>query len=152
MPVKTFLRVGAWYQSESGKALSEDIEITSIVSNADPLDPVVAVSDSDVGYDVYTALLSQTGTDAPVATVLGNTLGGTVALGRTDVGQYTATLSGVFTANKTVVFALLDGAASGFVVTAGRFSDNVVNISTYDETFTPLDLGGILSIEIRVYD
>lgn len=28
-------------------------------------------------YKVYTALLTQTGTDAPVATVLENTLGGT---------------------------------------------------------------------------
>lgn len=104
-----------------------------------------------LGYDVYTALITQTGTSTPTAAVLTNTLGGTVVLGRPGVGQYTGTLSGVFTANKTVVFGLLDGAASGFVVTAGRFSDNVVNINVYDETFSPMDLEGVLSIEIRVY-
>jgi hypothetical protein len=59
----------------------------------------------DVGggasYLVYTALLTQTGTNAPVATVLENTLGGTVVWTRDDVGTYYGTLSGVFTENKT---------------------------------------------------
>lgn len=40
MATRTFFRVGAWYQSTE-KALSDDIEATAIVSNDDPLDPVI---------------------------------------------------------------------------------------------------------------
>lgn len=51
-------------------------------------------------YKVYTALLTQTGTDAPVATVLENTLGGAVVWSYIGVGLYRGTLSGAFMANK----------------------------------------------------
>ncbi len=58
---------------------------------------------------VYIALLDQSGTDAPVATVLKNTLGGTVVWTYTSVGFYAGTLIGAFTAEKTVVdFLQLD--------------------------------------------
>jgi hypothetical protein len=51
-------------------------------------------------YKVYTALLSQSGTNAPVATVLENTLGGTVVWAYSSTGSYSATLAGAFPANK----------------------------------------------------
>lgn len=55
-------------------------------------------------YKVYSALLTQSGTDAPVAIVLENTLGDTVVWSRNDVGYYVATISGnKFTQNKTFV-------------------------------------------------
>jgi len=57
-----------------------------------------------VGYKVYTALLTQTGTSAPTAIVLENTLGGTVVWGRNVTGVYYATLIGAFTINKTALF------------------------------------------------
>jgi hypothetical protein len=44
-------------------------------------------------YLVYTALLSQTGTNAPVATVLENTLGTTIVWTRDDVGEYIGTFT-----------------------------------------------------------
>ena len=56
-------------------------------------------------YSVYTALLTQTGTNAPVATVLENTLGGTVVWTRDSAGFYTGTLAGAFTVSKTIGFA-----------------------------------------------
>ena len=52
-------------------------------------------------YKVYTALLSQSGTDAPVATVLENTLGGDIVWTRTDIGKYKGVIEGGFDANKT---------------------------------------------------
>ncbi len=52
-------------------------------------------------YKIYRALLTQSGTDAPVATVLENSLGGTVVWNYSSAGTYTATLSGGFTVNKT---------------------------------------------------
>jgi hypothetical protein len=60
---------------------------------------------SALGYKSYTAIISQTGTAAPVATVLQNTIGGTFTWGYTSVGVYTVTSSSSgFTANKTIVF------------------------------------------------
>lgn len=54
----------------------------------------------DNGAKVYKALLTQNGTNAPVATVLENTLGGEVVWSRTDVGSYVGFLEGAFD-NKT---------------------------------------------------
>jgi hypothetical protein len=47
-------------------------------------------------YKVYTAILTQTGTAAPVATVLENTLGGAVTFSRTQAGQYNIISSAKF--------------------------------------------------------
>lgn len=58
---------------------------------------------SSLGYKVYTALLTQSGTDAPTATVLQNTLGGTVIWTRDSQGTYYGTLSGAFTTGKTFI-------------------------------------------------
>ena len=54
-------------------------------------------------YKIYRALLSQSGTSAPVATVIENTLGGSVSWGYAGVGYYTATLTGAFLEGKTAV-------------------------------------------------
>lgn len=60
----------------------------------------------DVGYKSYAATITQTGTAAPVATVLNsgayNYLGA-ITWARTSAGVYTATLTGKFTVGKTVV-------------------------------------------------
>lgn len=74
----------------------------SIINTIDTLtgEPVVSQ-----GIKQYVALLTQTGTNAPVATVLANTLGGTVVWARDAQGQYSATLANAFTASKTVIIA-----------------------------------------------
>lgn len=54
-------------------------------------------------YLVYTALLTQSGTDAPVATVLENTLGVVPVWSYDDVGYYKLTSAGIFTDNKTFI-------------------------------------------------
>jgi hypothetical protein len=52
-------------------------------------------------YKVYTALLTQSGTNAPVATVLENTLGGDIVWSRNSEGDYSLTLTGAFILDKT---------------------------------------------------
>jgi len=53
-------------------------------------------------YLVYSALLAPTeGTDAPVPTVIDNTLGGTVVWTRNALGVYHGTLTGAFPVNLT---------------------------------------------------
>ena len=101
-----------------------------------------------LGYTVYTALLTQAGTAAPVATTLQNTTGKTFAYGRTSGGDYTVTASSsLFTANKTIVFLNGGSAENNHDIAWGRASDTVINLSTHnsDGKFT----AG--SIEIRVY-
>ncbi|OGI93532.1 hypothetical protein A3A03_02290 [Candidatus Nomurabacteria bacterium RIFCSPLOWO2_01_FULL_40_18] len=61
--------------------------------------------DGTAGVKVYRALLTQSGTDAPVATVLENTLGGTVVWLRDGVGYYYGTLTGAFPEGKTLVIS-----------------------------------------------
>ena len=110
-----------------------------------------------VGYKVYTALLSQTSTNAPVATVLENTLGGTLVWSRVNTGEYRATLSGVFTVNKTVTF-VNQGATSPLAdIRFNRQDLNGCTLRTFaHSTSTPLEGGylinGVTMLEIRVYN
>jgi len=102
-------------------------------------------------YKVYVAKLVQSGTSAPVATVLENTLGGTPVWAYSSVGVYTATLTGVFTLNKTFVLVKASGAATA---SADSPDVNTVIVASYilsgggATTNTCLTPG---MIEIRVY-
>jgi len=105
-------------------------------------------------YKVYTALLSQSGTSAPTATVLENTLGGTVVWTRDAVGVYRGTLTGAFNQTKTVFFTVSNYKDSGVLMQ--QASSNDVTIGTFTTTSTPFtaadSIMGSLPIEIRVYN
>lgn len=92
-----------------------------------------AVGSSAPNYKEYIATLTQSGTSAPVAMVLSNTLGGTLVWSRVAQGEYAATLSGAFTVNKT---ALLPGMAqTGIdfsVVRIYRTDTSTITIITQD--------------------
>lgn len=126
------------------------IGIRTVVADASGNLSAVASVDSRP-YKVYTALLTQSGTSVPVATVLENTLGGTVVWTRTSNGIYVGTLAGVFTVNKTFTTNTF-GSFSGFAQFSSS-SVNTVNINTTNSSGTLTD--GLLngnSIEIRVYN
>lgn len=55
------------------------------------------------GVKKYVALLTQSGTDPPVATVLENSLGGTVSYSYTSFGTYEATATGLLVSGKTII-------------------------------------------------
>ena len=102
-------------------------------------------------YLVYTALLTQSGTDAPVATVLQNTLGGTVVWSRNTTGDFSATLVGAFTTNKTTVLSSINGDQSaGYVILYETPSEDEVKLYQKDNSFAPADQFGC-TVEIRVY-
>jgi hypothetical protein len=103
-------------------------------------------------YKVYTALLSQSGTNAPFVIVLENTLEGTLVWSVSSVGIYLGTLTGAFTLNKTVSFISGDQSADkGY---------GIDNLSSVDYVRISTRLAGSLnhnqlnkaSIEIRVYN
>ena len=102
------------------------------------------------GYLEYVALLSQTNTDAPVATVLKNTLGGTVVWTRFEAGVYFGTLTGMFPVAKTVCSPQVLFTSSGNVNTRSDFfraNDNAVEVDTGGSDGELFNT----TIEIRVY-
>lgn len=104
------------------------------------------------GYKVYAAILSQSGTNAPVVTELKNNTGATFTWTRFAVGQYRAqTNISVFTANKTVgIFT--NGQTIQLNTVAERLSDTFYQLETA--------IGSVLSdgflnngyLEILIYD
>jgi lysophospholipase L1-like esterase len=101
-------------------------------------------------YKVYTALLSQSGTAAPTAIVLENTLGGTILLARTSAGAYTLTLNGAFVLDKVAFF---NSSSFGNVQLAiVRTDANTVSLGVYNGASQLDSFLNKTSIEIRVYN
>jgi hypothetical protein len=112
-------------------------------------------SSSGASILVYTALLTQSGTSAPVATVLENTLDGTVVWTYEGVGDYYATLAGAFDVTKTIVqydpFAAFGGDG---VVYARAFGGDIVGVQTkyngWDGTFPSASNDMLTNAYIRI--
>ena len=105
------------------------------------------VVDASLGYKSYVALLTQTGINAPVATLLKNNTGATFTWARTGGGTYTITANiNTFTANKTIVFFNLGEYTFASQQPWVRTSDTVITL--------PLGGDGRItngSFEIRIY-
>lgn len=102
-------------------------------------------------YLKYVALLTQSGTDAPVATVLENTLGGTVVWSYDDVGFYVGTLAGAFSANKTWFSGCANRNSDDFLATGRWGSTDTAFLIVSDFAGDGTDGWESLSFEIRVY-
>lgn len=100
------------------------------------------------GYKVYTALLTQTGTNNPTVTVLKNELGNIVWT-RSGGGTYEATLAGAFPVDKT--FGLLTPTTLNTIVSDATSVD-VITVTTANHLGAAVD-DALLNtpIEIRVY-
>ena len=106
--------------------------------------------DASKPYKVYTALLSQTGTAAPVATILENTLGGLINWARNSFGIYNGTLNNAFVLNKT--FANCSIRYNGNTVIF-RQDANIITIVTANSAGNNIDDAlANNSVEIRVYN
>lgn len=104
-------------------------------------------------YKVYTALLTQSGTDAPVATVLENTLG-TITWEYNGVGNYEAVSSGLFTSEKTgLLHKSIIGDDSNYLLQSYSITNSSITFGTL-EIGTGAQDGILLSpelVEIRVH-
>lgn len=132
-------------------------ELTPIVQNGITKKTTVqsianlTISDS-LPYYKYVALLTQTDTFPPVATVLENNIGN-ITWTRTATGHYYGNLTGAFISNKTfVVMGIPSNANNNTII-------NRSSIDTDKIDFWTLDIGGLSAddalletgIEIRVY-
>lgn len=107
-------------------------------------------------YKVYTALLSQSGTSAPVATVLENTLGVDVVWIKDDTGYFLTEIPFVNEENTSVIVGkqFNSGASAGIMsyteVNAGEVS--LIVVDNFDAGTTIDGELNHTSIEIRVYN
>ena len=105
----------------------------------------------------YKALLTQSGTGAPVATVLGNNTIGAIVWSRNGAGDYIATLANAFTVGKTFVKigpTINDGTTNyaNIVHLGSAATVNALEFVTYGDIDTAID--DVLlntEIEIEVY-
>ena len=127
-----------------------------------------------LGYRSYTALLTQTGTNAPVANVLENTLGGEVVWTRDAVGSYVATcaIQNLFSEQNFYVSGLSNGNSEAIFIPITNFSTIIGYYSIYpnssnrfileffDSTFNTVEFSDLFTSpefifylpEIRIYN
>jgi hypothetical protein len=113
-------------------------------------------------YKIYSALISQSDTNAPVATVLENTLGEEVTFSYVESGNYMITNVDLFVEGKTSIFLGREGFAGTLApvigynlnFAEGGFYNSVQLTSSHQgSSLTTLDnLINNISIEIRVYN
>jgi len=121
-------------------------------------------SGGGLNYNVYTAILTQAGTGAPTATVLENTLSGTIVWSRTAAGDYRGTLAGEFDYNNTIIMGLTRNDIAAFfpanhIFTAGVLDANTIYLGTHTTSVSGVDVVKTakddlllsIPIEIRVY-
>lgn len=100
-------------------------------------------------YNLYSATLSQTGTNDPVEeSVMQNELSGGLTLSRSGVGSYAASLVGEFDVDKTLVF--VQTSTLNRVVKFSRFDDDSFIITNTDLSGASID-GFFCYVQIFVY-
>ena len=98
-------------------------------------------------------MLTQAGTAVPVATVLQNTTGGTIAWTRVSVGRYVATITNAtYTANKTSSI-VTSGGNNDFMLKPALFSNTTFEFFNLDlsDNQTSDTIAGTTTVEIRIY-
>ncbi|MES2395617.1 MAG: hypothetical protein V4549_06425 [Bacteroidota bacterium] len=125
-----------------------------VVSNGSGKLASSSYSESDLAsaipvYQKYVAVLNQSGTSAPVATILENTTGGTPTWSRLAVGSYSVNIGN---ASKTMVIVPTLNDAQDMQIGSGHYITGTA-ITTYNIS-TPAfedDLLVDILIEIRLY-
>lgn len=105
-----------------------------------------------LGYRNYTALLTQTGTSAPVATVLQNNLGQDIVWTYSAAGIYIGTAVGAFvTQSKVAVITSQTNNNNLGLTVAYRNNNDEIYVETYVATTATNNILSNSLVEIRVY-
>jgi len=115
------------------------------------INAAIALVDGWAAIKVYRAIVTQAGVGNPSATVLENTLGGTVVWARVTDGEYTATLTAAFVVNKTFIRAGLEGGGGGQPIDIVRNDANELGVSTYSSGVLADGVMTAAMVEILVY-
>lgn len=107
------------------------------------------IIDKQPDIKVYTAILSQTGTNDPTATVLQNTLGGTVVWTHQGTGVYHGTFIGI-TMQNTATFVSGNNFSNPTLFYTGTTTDAII-VSGTDGFATPVNGLDRITVELRIY-
>jgi hypothetical protein len=149
------ITINAGGSDKIGSDASEVIKVNGgstsfkVASNTNWL--ATASAEQDGNFSSYVALLTETGTAAPTAVIMQNSLGVVPTLARTSAGIYTVTATGKFTVGKTFCSIPVNGQDVSYTV--DYTSVDVITISTKVLT-TGVLTDAILTnaaVEIRVY-
>jgi hypothetical protein len=129
-------------------------EVVPVVQNGETKKVSVANLIQDLRpYKVYTALLTQSGTDAPVATVLENTIGNISFSTGNAPGYYNINSNNLFNERTGLLLEPLSSINGNGYSQIENKNNSTLTISTLDIGAGPID--GLLinsMIEIRVYN
>jgi hypothetical protein len=140
--------------TEDDILIGTDVNSSDVTKNFSIGSIVNLANETIKPYKVYTALLTQTGINAPVATVLENTLGN-VSFSYNSTGYYAIESDGLFIQDKTY----FSGASSNYGSDSITLNFNYQDDSSID--LITFDVGAQISlddalylspIEIRVYN
>lgn len=138
---------------------TNDLELTTdiatVVVNDSAGETKKAVLPAGVNYKVYSALIEQSGTNTPTATVLENTTGKTITFERLSTGQYGVIFSG-YDASKTMVLMSPYGFQLKLsIVDGGGLGSGNFRIFTFDAFDNSTTVDGYMfntPLEIRIYE
>lgn len=139
---------GEWVEQTAGSGIES---ITGdFVDNSDPLNPII---EDPRTYKVYTAIISQSGTSNPTASILENTIGSVVPT-RNAIGEYyfsSTAFNGFSDADKIYV-SISNGGVRGIFLAQYIPPQSLVRINTFNLSEAATDaLLNNANIEIRVY-
>lgn len=129
----------------------DNVEITGTGTTVNPYIVSSTATVNPLPYKIYAAIINQSGTSAPTATILENTIGDIVWT-YTAQGSYQGTLSNAFVLNKTSVM-VASTTINGVNTTGNRNTSSTVNLYSTDNLSVGYN-GGFYStaIEIKVYN
>ena len=137
--------------NSSSGGISSIVAGTGInVDNTDPENPIITNTNTST-YTKYVALITQTGTDAPTAIELENTIG-TLTWSYVGVGDYTLNSASLFTNNKLFVILPPPNSGSDYDNFYNRLSASSIRFQT--KIAGGIDSNDIFDkacLEIRVY-
>jgi hypothetical protein len=136
MAIKTTEELKAYFETGDVPTQDQFVDLIDTLFSAIP------------DYKVYKALLTQSGSSAPTATVLKNTLGGTVVWSYLNTGNYLATLSNGFPVNSTGMLIQRD--TDNFIFNGG--DDSSISVLTKSSGVNSNNLLYGTYIEVIVQD
>lgn len=142
-----FIKAGLWLEKKTG--YKGEFNLTRYVTD------LITATPPALPYKMYTALLTQTGIDPPVPTVLENTIG-TIWFEYDGIGIYYIKSNSLFTPNKVWRSISGDGFQNGGLIFGTAYIDNsTILLLSYNQNNNfdgADDLLGQTPIEIRVYN
>lgn len=146
-----YMQLGTTSNENTAIIRADDVNTNSVYQLPNS-SGTIALEETIKPYKVYTALISQSGASAPTVKILENTIGAIVWT-KISSGEYSGTLTGAFTLNKSTV-NLTSNNQSVSLSGGASASSNFVSISSQELVTGVLtdDLMTDSYLEIRVYN